>query len=191
MRIVLRNSTNFRDDDLRKLISRTLTHVGYNRKMGVDLRVQVSSSRGRALASGRASLGDRKFRQHGTWMKLVLPPRGLWDDDSWRRIVAVTVHECMHLVGSDHKDMTEGQYYCTLPLPAWAEGLQLREVEVAPKPSRAERTAAARADSLKIAEARLADAERRAKQYATQLKRSKTLATKWRRRVAVLKSRVR
>lgn len=119
-------------------------------------------------------------RAPGRWMKLRVPKPGKWRGDTWRDIVATTVHECMHLVGSRHKDMTDAQFYCTTPMPTWAADLEsLRVVEVKPEPPRAERTAAARAGRLEHAQAMLRKAE-------TRLKRATTLEAKWRRRVKAL-----
>ena len=179
MRIDLRNETEFRSDDVRRLVSAALRAVGFlpgARPPRFDV-VPSRSSR----VSGFAALGtDRRF--HGLRARLRLPPRRLWTDDTWRDIVATTVHECMHLVGSEHRDMTEGQYRCTLPLPAWAADLQLRDAEPAPTVSREERVAAARGDRLEHARAMLKKAE-------TRSKRAETIRKKWARRLRELERR--
>lgn len=152
--------------------------MGYDRSGRYPLKVEFVHSRG-YRTSGVAALGKDR-RQHGLWMKLRVPKPNKWLGDTWRGVVAVTVHECMHLVGATHRTMTEAQNLCTLPIPAWAADLTpLWVVEVKPQPSRAEKTAAARAGRLEHAQAMLKKAE-------TRLKRAATIEAQWRRRVKTL-----
>lgn len=132
MKTVLQNRTNFRTDDVRKLVNATLIAVGFPLRTRprfygrVTLKIEVATARS-GHCSGWASLGT-SHRLPGLRMVLRIPARARWTDDTWRRIVALTIHECMHLVGTEHRDMTEAQRRLTLPLPAWAEKLQpLRE----------------------------------------------------------------
>lgn len=177
MRIELKNETAFREDDLRALLRRCLKAVGYNTKSVHSLKFEVVSPHTRGV-SGVATIG-RSPRYPAAWIKVRIPSRDRWSDDTWRRIVAVTVHECQHLVGAQHKDMTEAQYECTLPLPAWAHGLHLRLKEAIPQPPREERKAAARAENLEHAQAML-------KRATTRVKRATTIERKWQRRVKAL-----
>jgi hypothetical protein len=178
MKIELKNETVFRDDDIRALLRKSLVAVGYDTKGRLPLVVEFVHCRS-PRTSGRASIGDDR-RAHGLWMKLRVPKRSAWRPDTWREVVAVTVHECMHLVGSRHRDMTDAQLFCTLPLPSWARDLQpLRVAETQLAPPRAERMSAARADRLEHAQAMLKKAE-------TRLKRADTIRTKWQRRVKAL-----
>lgn len=178
MKIDLDNKTEFRDDDIRALVRKTLVAVGYDRKVPLPLRVEFVHSRS-PRTTGRAAIGDNR-RLHGLWMKLRVPKPRAWREDTWREVVAVTIHECMHLVGTRHRDMTDAQMFCTLPLPAWARGLQpLRVAEVKAPPPREDRLAAARSDRLEHAQAMLRKAE-------TRLKRADTIHAKWKRRVKAL-----
>lgn len=191
MRIKLKNATEFRNDDLRDLFRRSLRAVGFPSNGKWPLEVEISHTRYRGV-SGVAAIGRSRVNP-GLWVKVRIPKREKWTEDTFRRVVAVTVHECMHLVGSEHKDMTEAQYECTLPLPEWAEGLQLRPKERKPELPPAERLAASRALSRKRVDQRLAEAETRAlyaqkgltdaKRRAT---RAETLLKKWQRRKASL-----
>jgi len=93
-------------------------------------------------------------------------------------VCQVALHEAMHLAGVRHKDMTEEQCYCSMPVP-WAADLQLRIKETPVEVPREERVAAARADRLGHAQAMLAKA-------ITRSKRAVTIEKKWKRRVALL-----
>jgi hypothetical protein len=178
MKIDLDNQTVFRDEDIRALVRKALVAVGYDRTVRYPLRVEFVHSRS-PRTSGRAVVGTNRSA-HGLWMKLRVPKPSAWRADTWREVVAVTIHECMHLVGTRHRDMTDAQMFCTLPLPAWAKDLQpLRVAEAKPVTPREERVAAARAGRLEHAQEMLKKAE-------TRLKRATTIETKWRRRVAAL-----
>lgn len=132
MKTTLQNGTGFRTADLRALVNAALLATGFPLRTrpllysACRLRIEIRSSRGGV--HGQAVLG-RSARLPGLWMRLHLPPRRLWTDDTWRRIVAVTVHECMHLVGATHGSMTPTQRDCTGPLPDWALPLELRETD--------------------------------------------------------------
>jgi len=175
MEVKIENATPYETDDLRALIRATLRAVGYDMSRSrFVLRVEVVNARS-AHVSGRASLGDNRVH-HGLWMKLRLPKPAKWTPSTWQRIVALTIHECMHLVGSRHKDMTEAQRFATLPLPAWAKGLTLRVAETVPV---VEAKAAARSN-------RLAHANQMLRRAETRAKRAATILAKWKRRVRAM-----
>lgn len=191
MRIQLKNRTDVRNEDLRDLFRRSLRAVGYCTKQRWPLEVRVTYGRYSGV-SGRATIGRNRV-QHGLWVELRIPRPAKWTPDTLREVVAVTVHECMHLVGSQHKDMTEAQRQCTLPLPAWAAGLQLRpkvkEPEL-PKPQRRAASHAARLQHvekmLQLAERRAANAERNLANAKRWVTRSQTVLKGWQRKKAAL-----
>ncbi len=132
MKTVLKNRTRFRTDDVRKLVTASLLAVGFPLRTRprfysrLTLTIEVATARS-GHCSGRAVLGTSP-RLPGLHMICRIPARSRWTDDTWRRVVALFVHESMHLVGAEHRDMTRAQRQLTLPLPAWAEKLTpLRE----------------------------------------------------------------
>lgn len=194
MKIALTNRSSFLDADLRKLIRAALRATGcVALPLGYanTLEVRVTWTRGRH-PSGLAYLG-KGSRSIGHKMILRFPHRRAWTEDTWRECVAVTAHECMHLRGADHSDMTDAQRRCTLPLPAWASGLELRDKPPAPtaeerRRDRAERRAARRPERVETVRKRLEEAKSRERKALAAARRAKTIRTKWTRRLAALEA---
>jgi len=179
MRIRLDNKSPYRDDDLRALVQGALRAVGA--ELGAaqrrdELLVIVKNGPG-PLSSGYAYYGSRRGLGHR--MMLRVPAPSEWDDESMRDFVATIIHECMHLIGVRHRDMTEAQRLCTGPLPEWAAGLALRTQPAPSAADIADRRAALRADRVEHARSML-------KRATTRVKRAETILKRWRRRVAAL-----
>lgn len=184
MKITLTNKTKYRDDDLRKIMREACAHAGVAAK---EVRFRIHP--GKLHIRGRATLASRRSSLIWGTCTMSIPPFDLWGpgrhgerertESKWvTEVCQVALHEAMHLAGVRHKDMTEEQLYCQMPVP-WAADLQLRTKEEPVTVSREERTAAARADRLEHAQAMLAKA-------VTRSKRAKTIETKWKRRVGAL-----
>lgn len=184
MKIDLKNKTRFRDDDLRAIMRIACEKAGVAAR-----RVVFVVSYGKLHIRGRATIANQRSSLIWGTCTMRIPRFEIWgpgrhgererNEVEWvREICQVALHEAMHLAGVRHRDMTEEQYYCRMPVP-WSEGLQLRTVEEPAAIPREERTAAARADRVEHARRMLAKAE-------TRLKRATTIAKKWRRRVSRL-----
>lgn len=168
MRIKLENKSSYRDDDIRQIVRAACKAAGVRCD---ELRLKVTNQRSNARYEGKANCapGCRDWSSAYMWLYLRRPA-------DLKATVLVALHEAMHLAGARHADMTEEQRSCTGPMPAWAEGLQLRIKE---SPSREEQSAALRASRLSHAEAMLKKAHTRAK-------RAETIRKKWERRVRAL-----
>jgi len=175
MKILLTNKTQYRDDDLRTIMHAACKAAGVALKF---LKLTVVSSRLGAV-SGYAYFprGPRGFTTTLS-ARLRVPTPDHLKPDSVTRIAQVALHEAMHLAGARHKNMTEEQYYCRMPVP-WATEMQLRIKEAPVAVPREERMAAARGDRLEHAQKMLAKAQ-------TRLKRAVTIEKKWKRRVGTL-----
>jgi hypothetical protein len=184
MKIKLTNKTSFRDDDLRKIMHEACARAGVAAKW-IVFRVNP----GKLHIRGRATIANQRSSLIWGTCTMRIPKFEIWGpgrhgerertERNWiTEICQVALHEAMHLAGVRHKDMTEEQYYCRMPVP-WAAEMQLRAKEVAPAVPREERMAAARGDRLEHAQAMLAKAQ-------TRSKRAATIEKKWKRRVGVL-----
>lgn len=133
MKIHLRNETEWRTSDLRRLVRVAHARVfDPGQKSVVYVRVVPA----RSLVSGRA------FR-HGCNMTLRLPA----DVTDVRAVGAIAVHELGHLRGLGHRDMRgaprwtwrgvagDNPYGQWLAAHEWARAFPLRKVEVKAKPS--------------------------------------------------------
>lgn len=173
MKIVLKNQSCYRDDDLRALVKECVKQSGAEVNV---LILTVKNQRSNGRVNGRASCrtGCRKWFQ--AVMKLYPKKPDQLDLDRFKKTI---IHEAMHLAGATHGTMTTEQYYCTFELPEWAKPFELRAKEAEPKEERL----AASTDELEHARAMLAKAN-------TRLKRSTTIAKKWQRRVNRLESKL-
>ena len=122
MRIKITNETGYDTKKIRKLVRASLKAVGYDTTINCRLLVEVVYSRSRHT-TGWALIGHSR-RFPALLMKLRFPKPDRWWSGTWRGIVAVAVHECMHLVGVQHRDMTKQQRWCSGPIPAWAKELE-------------------------------------------------------------------
>lgn len=172
MKINLKNTSPYRDDDLRAIVQAACKATGVRCKtLGLSVTQRRDSES--SFHGGRATCSPGNRRWIRAHMQLSLPRPGL---ATVKETVLVAVHEAMHLAGATHTTMTDAQRYCTGPLPTWAEGLELRVKEQAPPE---ELKAAARADRLEHAEAMH-------KRALTRLRRAETIEKKWKRRLAAM-----
>jgi hypothetical protein len=185
MKITLTNKTHYLSADLRAIVRKACDLAGVSKTAQIICTVLPGKLhvRGRAtVPRARSTLGCGKFR-------LSIPTYDQWEPgrhgerartllDHKIEVCQVALHEAMHLAGARHKDMTDEQRYCKMPVP-WAEDLHLR-AKGSPVPEQPEEhLAAARADRLEHAQAMLAKAR-------TRTKRATTIEKKWKRRVATL-----
>ncbi len=175
MKIQLTNKTQFRDDDLLAIMRAACESAGVALKI---LKLTVSVSRSdRVSGFAYYPRGPRGFTTMLRAALRIPGPKHL-TADTVTRVARVALHEAMHLAGARHKDMTEEQRYCRMPVP-WSADLQLRVKDAPPVVPREERMAAARGDRLEHAQKMLAKAQ-------TRLKRASTIEKKWKRRVGAL-----
>ena len=155
LQLTIDNQTTYRTADLRCLFLRGLRAMGA--KQAKDVRV-VSS---RSWHSGRARIGKlelvpaspardactaklatRYLRREGRGILMRVPGP---DKLNLAEFCRVFEHEVLHNLGVEHVDMTEAQRRCSGGLPAWAEGLELRQRPVRSGATAEEREAHARA----------------------------------------------
>lgn len=169
MRILLKNRTKYRDDDLRAIVHGACKAAGVGAQ---TLTVFVSSAR-RAHVSGWAYFPTHRT-QSANSMKLRIPAP---HQTTVEKVAQVALHEAMHLRGARHADMTEEQLHCTMAVP-WASDLPLRLRDAAPEDCGLKK-AATRAERLSHAQKMLLKA-------VTRRKRAATIEAKWQRRVRML-----
>jgi len=133
------NQTHYQTRDLRKVLTRALKAVGCK---GTHLTVTFVYAQRHGYVTGNASLG-RLFSGkilEGRRMRLRLPfveQTLRLEDLCW-----VAMHEAQHIIGIEHRDMTSAMRSThKQPLPAWAEGLEVRIKEVRPRKPRQQRLA--------------------------------------------------
>lgn len=186
MKINLTNKTAYRDDDLRTIVKEACKQAGVSPDAK---RLRLVISPGKLHIRGRATVPPSRRQLLAGYMLLKIPPFKFWGpgrhgerartEREWiTEICRVALHEAMHLAGVRHRDMTEEQYHCRMPVP-WADAIQLRAKEEPDVVPREERLASARADRLEHAQAMFAKA-------GTRRKRAITIEKKWKRRVALL-----
>lgn len=185
LQLTIDNETTYRTADLRRLFLRGLKAMGVKQ----DKHVRVVAARYRhsgvailgrlhlvpaspAREACSAKLEARYVRREGRWILMRAPALEKLNLASFCRVFE---HEVLHNLGVEHVDMTEAQRRCSGGLPAWAEGLELRQ-----RPARSGSTAEERA-AKREAHARAMLAEHEAK-----LRREQNLVKKWGRRVARL-----
>ena len=189
MKLIFNNKTSFTDDCLRRLVVLACQHVGL---VGAELTLEVWLTHTRkSHVSGRATIGPRpgardalgevpRFRR--AQYSLVIPklPNPCTNDfyaELRRELIAVAIHEAMHLRGSRHRDMTQQQLECSGPIPQAFENWFLVLAEVAePKPDPVAKTAARRA--VKLDHVRIMH-----RKATTRLKRATTIERKWRQKL--------
>lgn len=176
MRINLNNVTCYRDSDLHVMLRAACERAGVDLNL---LHVDVVHSRGRHVSGwAQFPIGPRAgWKNQTRTMRLRIPkPPLVPDNDLKLQVAQVMLHEAMHLAGARHKDMTEEQYTCRMPVP-WADDMVLLEKPLR-EPAPADK-AAARAGRLEHAQAMLSKA-------VTRRKRAMTIEKKWARRVKAL-----
>lgn len=168
MRVIFKNRTQYREDDLRAIVIGACKAAGVGAQV---LTVFVSSAR-RGRVSGWAYFPAHRTQRSNS-MKIRIPAV---HETTVEKVAQVMLHEAMHLRGARHADMTEEQLRCCMPVP-WATGLLLR-LKDAPVVACAGKKAS-RAERLEHAQRMLARAR-------TRLKRASTIESKWSRRVKLL-----
>jgi hypothetical protein len=135
----IRNETDYETRDLRRFFSAGLCAMKASSEKVIEVRKQTGN-----LHCSRATLGEvreRKVLEQGDIVRKWKTSEGRWirmltyqkdGELDLRRFARVFEHEVLHSKGAEHKDMTEHQMKCDLPLPAWAEGLSIRKKP--PKP---------------------------------------------------------
>lgn len=183
----LKNETKYRSDDLRKLLRLALKAVGVK---GKKLTVTVGYAQRHGHVTGYAFYGhqqaykdDDGLTRHGpltegSRMRLKLPADPARLDLA--ELCWVAMHEAQHLLNIRHGEMTPAMRKCyKQPLPAWADGLQVRTVEpeatVPMTPEQRQeraRTAVEKAAALREARARAAhDKWLKAEKHAATMRR--------------------
>jgi len=177
----VRNLTDYRTDDLRKIFAAGLKAEGASLRDTFILVVYIQGS----SVSGRASLGrwtgnvNRGARKLSPeyrscyWIRMELPRPGkkinLFDRPSMiKELAQVLVHEIGHNLELQHREMAP---LVSIEVP-WAEGLQLRVKDKKPKPTLADR-----------ANKRESHVRKMVDKYERQLARTERLLKKWRKKL--------
>ena len=170
IKLTIYNKTEWRKDDLRKLIYAGLKAEGPGDR---PYRVYVEYTRQSRGCSGYAYLnsGDITMRlPRPEWIEVV---DGKAPEKIVHNFARVLVHEIGHTMGLKHEDMVKSH---TIETP-WADGLQLRaQVKKVTTVSREDKARAA----VERLEAKLIEETKR---HKTNIKRLKTLLSKAKRSV--------
>lgn len=178
------NFTAYRTADLRRFFAAGLRAMNAKSDKTIEVEYRTNARHICWAAMGRVvrttvvdddGVTVRPFKTYeGRWIRMLLPKPG--EPVDVRRFARVFEHEVHHTKGAQHKEMTQHQRDCDLPLPEWAEGLEIRLKPEPAKLSVAERTAQ-----------RIAERETHAREmlalYETKAKRTATLLKKWRTKV--------
>jgi hypothetical protein len=179
----VRNATAYNTRDLRRFFAAGLRAMNAKPDKVIEVKYITGgrhicwASLGSVTRTTVVHEGDvvtRPFRTvEGRWIRMLLPKPGLPIDYRW--FARVFEHEVHHNKGATHREMTQHQKDCDLPLPEWAAGLEIREVQVL-ELSVGERKALRAQKREEHARAKLAAALRKKKLIETLIKR-------WRKRV--------
>lgn len=185
MRLTIHNKTDYRKDDLRKITLACMKHLGIDPDKRHVAHFEHRRST-RHYISGYAYLNTGSF-----WIKipkrLAYYEKGAWNPTKVahdalpakivRYLAAVIMHELQHCMGFNHDEMAniyDDAYTADCP---WIADMQVRRAGL-------ERKAANPVDNREAtARRRLAQAEERIKNLASQTKRANTILKKWRAKV--------
>lgn len=177
--MVVTNTTPYTDASLLRLVRIALEVANVPSRRFELLHVRFLTCAGEHF-SGHASLGmPGQVRPRGKYM-LRLPRQKPTDPEDFNltvtqrryELIAVAVHEAMHIRGAKHADMTPEQRHCCGPPHPRFEGWELRYKAAEPKPDPAELTAA-------LKKKRLEHAQKMHAKSVTRRKRAQTIEKKW------------
>ena len=124
MKLIVRNATAYRTDDLEAFARAGLRAMGVvDSKVVAFLPIKPEDA---ATITGLGEWGetvDDVFVE-GVYIRLRLPPARELDVAQAARVFE---HEALHTLGVTHARMNAHQRNCTGPRPGWSVGLQLRE----------------------------------------------------------------
>ena len=128
----LENRTGYDTRDLERFFERGLLATG-TRGRGGDLRIVALSSpirsRGCAEVGTVECSGGRCTRTNGS--RIVIALAAPWRF-SLRRLARLFEHECAHIRGIEHEDMSEKMLFSLGPIPDWARRSRFRYYGAAP-----------------------------------------------------------
>ena len=166
--LVLRNSTPYRTDDLRRLVLACLRAMGASEARRVEFfPAKRSSSR------GWGEYGD-EARGEGYLVRVPVDRDDPNRSSYGYRTAAVLAHEVAHTLGLRHGEMSDELRYCrsSLSLP-WAEGIVVRRKAEPAKPTLSDRVAE-----------REETARKKVAEWTRRLALARTKVRLWKRKVA-------